>query len=157
MLTSWANVVVWVLPACIVGLAIVAGALWTLRGQRGCPSCRTPMRAAQPDPTTLDPRRPPSYEVLVCDTCSNCATLVHGHQSRFAYCPSCLNRSLRTPSIRQTDGSVRVEEQCELCGFTAERQVQTHAQPAAEEPVQLGVVIPFPTRPIADEDRADEA
>ncbi|MFK7930957.1 MAG: hypothetical protein AB8H79_22420 [Myxococcota bacterium] len=145
MLTGWASVAVWVAPACIIGLAIVAGALWTLRNQRNCPSCKTPMTVLGA-PAPIEESRPPSYEVLVCPTCTNAATLVHGHKSRFAYCPSCLNRALGTPCIRQADGSVRVEEHCHVCGFRAERVVESAAE--VDEPApRLGVVIPFPQRP----------
>ena len=44
MLNTWTGMALWLLPACLVGLAILGGALWTLRRQRNCPSCRTPMR-----------------------------------------------------------------------------------------------------------------
>lgn len=115
------------------------------------------MRPLAPEPSTVDPHRPPSYEVLVCDTCDNAATLVHGHQSRFAYCPSCLNRAMRTPCMRQPDGSVRVEEHCDLCGFRAERvvtEVVIEDEPAPER----GIVIPFPThRTVREPPKVDEA
>ena len=141
MLTSLMSAALWLLPAALVALAIVAGALLALRRQRNCPSCRTHMR------TLARPGQDggvPSYEVLVCDSCSNAATLVHGHQARFAYCPSCLNRALRTPNMRQADGSVKVEERCDLCGFDAER-IFTEAQPAPA-PTPMGQVIPFPSQ-----------
>jgi len=145
VLTTWTSLAVWLLPACLVGLAILGGALWTLRRQRNCPSCRTPMvPLATPgtDAPEGGPGAVPSYEVLVCESCSNAATLVHGHQSRFAYCPSCLNRSLRAPCMRQDDGSVKIEEACELCGYRDTRVIG--APPiAGPEPV-MGQVIPFP-------------
>lgn len=153
MLTAWMNAALWLLPATLVGLAIAGGALLALRRQRSCPSCRTDMR------TLARPGQDggvPSYEVLVCDTCSNAATLVHGHQARFAYCPSCLNRSLRTPNIRMPDGSVKVEERCELCGFDAQRTFTEVV--AADTPAPMGQVIPFPMQRGKDHpSKADEA
>lgn len=157
---SVASMALWLLPACLVGLAILGGALWTLRRQRNCPSCRTPMVsiAGPGSEIPADPNLPggvPSYEVMVCETCSNAATLVHGHQSRFAYCPSCLNRSMRAPCMRQEDGSVKVEEKCELCGYADTRVVGAPAPPAP--PAQLGQVIPFPLHRVrpSDADHAD--
>ena len=97
----------------------------------------------------------PSYEVLVCESCSNAATLVHGHQSRFAYCPSCLNRSMRAPCMRQSDGSVKIEENCELCGYRNVRIVGGEAPAPPEKP--MGVVIPFPMHRVRPEaPRRDE-
>jgi hypothetical protein len=153
VLTAIMSATFWLVPAVLVGLAIAAGAMVALRRQRNCPSCRTDMR------TLARPGQEggmPSYEVLVCDSCTNVATLVHGHQARFAYCPSCLNRSLRTPCIRQPDSSVKVEERCELCGFGAERVFfQIVPDP---EPTPMGQVIPFPTRPRRRESgKVDEA
>lgn len=99
----------------------------------------------------------PSYEVLVCEGCCNAATLVHGHQSRFAYCPACLNRALRTPCIRQPDGVVKVEERCDLCGFHAERLFDDGATEDEDTPA-MGQVIPFPTHRVRREPgKVDEA
>lgn len=164
MLEGWTSAVMWLLPALVVGLAILAGAMWTLRRQRACPSCRTPMQTlARPgdDAEAVQPGTRaagvPSYEVLVCDGCCNAATLVHGHQSRFAYCPACLNRSLRTPCIRRPDGAVKVEERCDLCGFRAERTFHDHSEEEAEDP-PMGQVIPFPTHRVRREaSKVDEA
>lgn len=146
MLSSWTAAALWLLPACLVALVILAGAMWTLRRQRNCPSCRTPMRTIggagahdSPDATGVVP----TYEVLVCDGCSNAATMVHGHQSRFAYCPSCLNRSMRAPCMRLDDGSVQIEEKCELCGY-ADSRIVTEAKPEIIAEQRLGQVIPFP-------------
>jgi hypothetical protein len=93
---------------------------------------------------------------MVCDTCTNAATLVHGHASRFAYCPSCLNRALRTPCIRQADGSVKIEERCELCGFKAQR-IATELRPETPAESEMGQVIAFPTHRVRPTRRADEA
>ena len=94
----------------------------------------------------------PSYEVLVCEQCSNAATLVHGHKSRFAYCPSCLNRSLRTPCMRLEDGSVKVAEACEICGYRSERVIG-----GEQSPPPMGKVIPFPVHRVRPPKRADDA
>ena len=137
MLSEFAHLLVWLAPTVVVVSLILAGAMWALRYQRNCPSCRTPMRSV------AFPGREggvPSYEVLVCDSCTNAATLVHGHHARFAYCPSCLNRALRTPCIRQADGSVEVKENCEICGYQCARVYGTTAP--TREPG--GQVIPFP-------------
>ncbi len=154
MLTDWLASVLWLLPVVAIALVILGGALWALRRQRNCPSCRTPMRTvARPG----EDGGIPSYEVLVCDGCANAATLVHGHQSRYAYCPSCLNRSLHTPCIRQPDSSVKVEERCDLCGFKAERVFAHGPVAAPDTPPPMGQVIPFPTHRIRrPESQADE-
>lgn len=160
-MSSWTGVALWLLPACLVGLAILGGALWTLRRQRNCPSCRTPMRTLAGPGSDLPADRAipggvPSYEVLVCDGCTNAATLVHGHQSRFAYCPSCLNRSLRAPCMRQEDGSVKIEERCELCGY-ANSRVVGDVPPDTEPEAAMGQVIPFPMHRVrpSDQERVD--
>jgi len=160
VLNTWTSLAVWLLPACLVGLAILGGALWTLRRQRNCPSCRTPMTtlAGPGSEVPADGAVPggvPSYEVLVCEGCSNAATLVHGHQSRFAYCPSCLNRSLRAPCMRQEDGSVKIEEGCELCGYKNSRVIGAPA-PEPDAPA-MGQVIPFPMHRVrsTDEEKVD--
>jgi hypothetical protein len=151
VLTELGQLALWLTPTVVVVSLIVAGALWALRHQRNCPSCKTAMR------TVAFPGRDggvPSYEVLVCETCTNAATLVHGHHARFAYCPSCLNRALRTPCMRQAGGSVRVHEHCELCGYDAEKEYGTAAPPA---PPATGRVIPFPAHRARPPRRDDEA
>lgn len=141
----------WLVPAMLFALILLTGALWSLRRQRRCPSCREPMQTLGQPPVEREGEHA-AYEVLVCESCSNAATLVHGHQARFAYCPSCLNRSLRTPCMRRTDGTVHVAEHCEICGYNAERVV---GEPSPVRP--MGQVIPFPVGRARPPQRADDA
>ncbi len=62
-----------------------------------------------------------SYAVLACPQCTNTSTRVHGSPSRFAYCPSCRQRTLETPTRRLPPDidaplAVEVEERCHVCG-----------------------------------------
>lgn len=147
-MSAAAHLLVWLLPAILLGLVLMAGSLMSLRRQRNCPGCAEPMTSLTRD---LPGSERPSYEVLVCEGCSNAATLVHGHKSRFAYCPSCLNRSLRTPCMRLDDGSVKVAETCEICGFKAE-----HVVGGARPSRPMGQVIPFPVHRVRPPERADD-
>jgi len=152
VLTALAHVALWVIPAVLLGLTIAAGALLVLGRQRRCPSCREPMeRIDDPEPATRGAERR-SYEVLVCQGCGNAATLVHGQRARFAYCPSCHNRALRAPAMRHPDGSMRVHEHCDLCGYRNECQIPL---PAAQP--ELGRVIPFPVERARRPKAADDA
>ena len=127
----------WILPAVVLGLVLLVPALWVLRHQRRCPSCREPMRTL---PATDSE---PKYEVLVCDHCPTVATLALGHQARFAYCPRCRNRSVRLPARRLPDcnGLLRVgiSEQCELCGYARET-VQTGESLHPHQPLPNNVI-----------------
>ena len=104
----------------MIGLAITAWVLSFLvmmlnqrRLSRSCPSCATRLA---PLPLAQLHR---SYEVLVCATCTNTVTAVHGARSESAYCPSCRQRSLETPVVRLPNGKhgplVEVHEYCHLC------------------------------------------
>jgi hypothetical protein len=137
VLSALAQAAAWLAPAVAIAIVLLLASLWTLRRQRSCPGCRTPM-AALPLPVDAGGERP-SYEILSCEGCGNTATLVHGQRARFAYCPSCHNRALRAPAVRRPDGSIQVAEHCELCGFRRERLL------AVAAPARLGRVIPFPT------------
>jgi hypothetical protein len=139
VLNDWTSLALFVLPIAMLVSLMVGGVLLSLRRQRTCPSCHTAMRTvAQPTESVGTT----TYEVIVCDGCSNSATMVHGHQSRFAYCPSCLNRALHTPSIRQPDGSVKVCERCDLCSYSKERVVGVVIDTTSGP--QMGRVINFP-------------
>lgn len=151
MLTGLAQLALWAVPAVLLGLTIAAGALLVLGRQRRCPSCREPMARVDDHGGAAESGERPSYEVLVCERCANAATLVHGQRARFAYCPTCHNRALRAPAIRHPDGSTRVHEHCELCGYRRERQL-TLPEPRPA----LGRVIPFPVERARGPKAADD-
>jgi len=121
--------------ATLLGVAIAATlagilafvAVWNLRRQRKCPSCRVELVSLNPQKTG-DGAGPLGYEVLVCPRCTNALTLVAGSRSRYAFCPECRQRTLETPCIRIPDGQdgqprVEVHENCQLCGHQAVREV----------------------------------
>lgn len=129
--------------ALLLGTLLTLGTLWLQRRQRRCPSCRVPLvglaREASGEALT--------YEVLVCPSCTNALTLVHGTRARYAWCPECRQRTLETPCIRLPDADdgrrrVEVHENCHLCGHMAVREVGD--PPTA--PAKRGQVIPFPRR-----------
>lgn len=161
MLSALVTLAAWLAPALLLGLGLMAGALWILRRHRRCPSCGDPMRpvdlspADRPAPARAgvrsDGRETPTYEVLVCEPCANTATLVHGQKSRFAYCPACTNRSLRAPALLRPDGTLEIHEECELCGYRS----TAHLPIGASRPA--GQVIPFPIERARRPRRADDA
>jgi uncharacterized protein YbaR (Trm112 family) len=122
---------VWIIPVLLFAGVMFFGAMLSLRAQKRCPTCREPMQAldALSDTHAL-------YEVLHCKQCACVTTLVHGHRSRFAVCPACRNRALRTTCDREQDARFIVHERCELCGYA-------HDTPHGHPP-KLGRVIPFP-------------
>lgn len=104
--------------------------------ERRCPNCHATyevIAAAGSGPNT-------TYDVLACPMCSNTSTRVQGTRSEQAWCPSCRNRSLETPSLRLPGDGVRVEvrEYCGICEFERSYVVgEGDVRP-------LGKVIPFP-------------
>lgn len=133
--------ILWIGPLLLIVGVMLSVALILLRKHRHCPSCATQMQPLTP----IDGlEHNLSYETLACGSCSNVATLVHGQNARFAYCTSCMNRTLRTPCHSSADGIVIVDELCELCGHSASRQFShtPHCQPAIGTP--RSNVIQFP-------------
>lgn len=138
----------------LLGIAVLAAAIavWLhlqRRHRRDCPSCGRTLVSLGRDGPDLTSRSidgdPLTYEVLVCPTCTNALTHVHGARSRYAYCPECRHRTLETPCIRlpdSVDGRRRVEvhEQCTLCGHHDLREVGD----PPKIPERRGQVIPFP-------------
>ncbi len=132
----------------LTGLAIVAflvlglvrGALWVLRRNRECSTCRAPLV-----PVTRTESQH-TYEVLHCPKCSTAVTLALGQRARFAWCPQCRQRALEAPAIRlpAPTGQIRVEvrEQCHLCGYRLNRIVE--GQTGEEAPRPKGQILTFP-------------
>ncbi len=135
-----------VVIATAIGLVIVAFAVFRLRQQRRCPSCRVDLVSLNPMTEGKGPG-PLGYEVLVCPRCTNALTLVAGSRSRYAFCPECRQRTLETPCIRIPDGPegqprVEVHENCQLCGHQAVREVGD-VPPTNDK---RGQVLQFPIR-----------
>ncbi|MCB9678878.1 MAG: hypothetical protein H6737_27500 [Alphaproteobacteria bacterium] len=108
-----------------------------------CPNCQIPYLKLV-DPPDSPERR--SYEVLACPQCTNTTTRVHGSPSRFAYCPSCNQRTLETPARRlpptlEAPLSVEIDERCHVCGH---EHVVILPPPFHTPVVMRGRVIPFP-------------
>ncbi|MEZ4316530.1 MAG: hypothetical protein R3F61_03470 [Myxococcota bacterium] len=114
-----------------------------------CPNCHIPyLELVDPDRIGSNrggPRR--TYDVLACPQCTNTTTRVYGTPSRFAYCPSCNQRTLETPARRlaptlEAPLAVEVEERCHVCGYAHHLVLPPqHESPAS---AGRGKVIPFP-------------
>jgi len=134
----------------VVALTVlgVAAANRLLQRSRTCPACQEPLTpVASPDGLH-------TYEVLACPACPTAVTLSQGVRRRFAFCPRCGQRSLRTDPERLPDTPtgplVTVHESCALCGWTDHRFATPDApspRAANEEPAPRGVVLPFPGQP----------
>jgi hypothetical protein len=121
-----------------------------------CPNCEVPYIELAPPADDSGSQR--TYAVLACPQCTNTSTRVHGTPSRFAYCPSCRQRTLETPTRRLPPDldaplAVEVEERCHLCGhhdavvLPAQplRDHRIHAEAGAgTPPPHRRTVIPFP-------------
>lgn len=111
-----------------------------------CPNCSVAYITMAPSGTGR------SYEVLACPECTNTITRVHGTPSRFAYCPSCQQRTLETPTRRlaptvEAPLAVSVDERCHICGYGEQRVLpEPSERPVAVGEPRLGKVIPFPER-----------
>lgn len=109
-------------------------------GPPKCPSCDVPYLEL---PQGEEHR---TYDVLVCTECTNTSTVVFGTASRFAYCPTCRQRTLEMPVRRlapmpDAPLSVEVAEHCHVCGH---RDEVVLPEPGVR--IGRGKVIPFPTR-----------
>jgi hypothetical protein len=140
----WALIAVFWLGLALC-LALAYRGRWTdqLRLGPHCPDCETPLDSLG------GPRPERSYEVLVCRSCSHCATAVHGTESACAYCPNCTQRALETPLVRLPAGPegprVRVAETCHLCGHQDQIELPASSGERQSSP-SPGKVLPFPGR-----------
>jgi hypothetical protein len=122
----------WMAIFAIAGV-LAASAAVVFRDQRRCPTCRDSlMELPKPEERT--------YEVLACPRCPTAVTLAVGQRARLSWCPSCRQRALDTPCIRQPDAdgtvAVEVQERCHLCGHEEVLLIETSAPPR-------GLVVPF--------------
>ena len=119
-----------------------------LAGPPQCPNCHVMYVRLGSSAEDEAHRSHRAYEVFACPECTNTITRVHGAPSRFAYCPSCAQRTLETPTRRLSPTidaplAVAIEERCHVCGFHDERVLPESGTPF-EMPSAKGQVIPFP-------------
>ena len=143
---GFATFAVWMLGlvVALVAMKIRAGGGWSaLRhawtGRPACPSCRIPLHCVPGRP--FPPR---SYEVWVCQRCTNALTLATNGD--IPECGACRQRSLLTPVWRlpadaQGDPAIQIHEHCPVCSHSAIVDF-----PEMEADSRLAVVIPFPGR-----------
>ena len=131
-------------------LTLVIAGVWVLNQSRvqaivadaTCPRCSKDLQPLSPTPE-IKPWR--AWEIMACESCSFCVSLVQGVPSSATWCPACKSRSMeitlqRQPAEPGTPLAVEVHEQCHLCNHTADIHTQSRDERHG------GKVLQFPGR-----------